>query len=257
MSVATRVTGLVLTGLMSGFCGLSGAADRPDGGHLDAAETGCVDCHFPSSLVSLAQTTSGHSSLLCTDCHDPHGETSNLYLTYELLETPSSGIRAVVFTDTVGMNSYADGDAVYDGICEVCHTTTLYHRNDGSGDHGHYAATDCTICHPHYGFQPPVGGVGDVSPGFESLRVSPNPSTGPVTITFSASGIEQARPGRLVVYDVHGRVLERSDLTILPGGNVAVWSGLGSDGQAAVPGVYFLRVESERNRTTVKYIVIR
>jgi len=39
-----------------------------------------------------------------------------------------SGLREVVFLNQEGPNSYADGDAVYDGVCDVCHTGTKYHR---------------------------------------------------------------------------------------------------------------------------------
>jgi hypothetical protein len=40
------------------------------------------------------------------------------------------------------------------GVCEVCHTQTMYHRNDGLGA-PHYPAVRCTICHTHIdGFAP-------------------------------------------------------------------------------------------------------
>ncbi len=41
--------------------------------------------------------------------------------------------RTVKFFDQTGVNSFADGDTTYNGVCEVCHTQTTYHRNDGSG----------------------------------------------------------------------------------------------------------------------------
>ena len=44
--------------------------------------------------------------------------------------------------------SFADGDDVYDGICEVCHTRTAYHRSDGSGARHHDRAA-CTRCPSH------------------------------------------------------------------------------------------------------------
>ena len=54
---------------------------------------------------------------------------------------------------TTGANSYADGDATYDGICEVCHTQTNHHQGDGSapGNQSHNDAADCTTCHTHAG----------------------------------------------------------------------------------------------------------
>ncbi len=86
----------------------------------------------------------------CTSCHNffKFGG-PNLYLIYEMMQTPNSGDRSVVFTAKSGPNSYADGDAVYDGACEVCHTQTRHHRNDGSDNTAHFDGEDCTLCHPH------------------------------------------------------------------------------------------------------------
>jgi hypothetical protein len=53
------------------------------------------------------------------------------------------------FFDQTGTNSFADGDTTYNGVCEVCHTQTAYHRNDISGDHTHYASETCRTCHSH------------------------------------------------------------------------------------------------------------
>jgi len=56
--------------------------------------------------------------------------------------------KQVKFFDRKGIKSYADGDATYDGVCEVCHTQTLYHKNDGTGNY-HYPAARCYVCHDH------------------------------------------------------------------------------------------------------------
>jgi|GEM_PF-4229563 hypothetical protein len=60
-----------------------------------------------------------------------------------------SGNKSVRFFNRTGTNSFADGDTTYDGICEVCHTQTTYHRNNSSGNHTHNAGTQCTQCHDH------------------------------------------------------------------------------------------------------------
>ena len=74
---------------------------------------------------------------------------------------PASIDKAVKFFDQTGTNSFADGDATYNGICEVCHTQTKYHRNNASGEHTHYAGTNCTTCHSHTnGFAHGGGGGG-------------------------------------------------------------------------------------------------
>jgi predicted CxxxxCH...CXXCH cytochrome family protein len=65
------------------------------------------------------------------------------------LATPNSGSKAVKFFNTTGANSFADGDATYDGVCEACHTQTTYHRNDATGNHTHNVGLDCANCHDH------------------------------------------------------------------------------------------------------------
>jgi hypothetical protein len=67
-------------------------------------------------------------------------------------------VKNVDFTEYNGTKSMADGDATYDGVCEVCHTTTDYHQNTGAGDHTHHAGARCSGCHKHSsGFQPVLG----------------------------------------------------------------------------------------------------
>jgi len=65
------------------------------------------------------------------------------------------GDRLVKFFDQTGSKSYADGDATYDGVCEVCHTQTDHFRNNGGApdqDHaniGGAGGTNCITCHRH------------------------------------------------------------------------------------------------------------
>ncbi len=71
---------------------------------------------------------------------------------------PKSGIMTVKLFNRTGPNSFADGDATYDGICEICHTETIHFKNDGLGSDqlhsnvgGGIEGTNCTkICHQHY-----------------------------------------------------------------------------------------------------------
>ena len=64
------------------------------------------------------------------------------------ITTPNSGDSAVKFFNETGTNSFADGDIMYNGICEVCHIQTTYHDDIGSGA-SHNEGTDCTQCHDH------------------------------------------------------------------------------------------------------------
>lgn len=85
------------------------------------------------------------------------------------ITAPSGEVRDVVFAGPTGTNSFADGDATRDGVCEVCHTLTDYHRFDGSNPGGnHQEGTRCTNCHSHAtatsAFQPSCTGCHDFPP---------------------------------------------------------------------------------------------
>jgi predicted CxxxxCH...CXXCH cytochrome family protein len=97
-------------------------------------------------------------------------------------------LRTVKFYRSEGVNSFADGNATYDGVCEVCHTGTenpvshdARHRRTGNAD-SHYNAQNCTTCHHHTeGFKPSCNachGYAPVDAG--SLVFNPDP-TGSVT----------------------------------------------------------------------------
>ncbi|MEW6601746.1 MAG: CxxxxCH/CxxCH domain-containing protein, partial [Nitrospirota bacterium] len=88
--------------------------------------------------IDLSQTAAGNTFAVV------YGK-----LVESTVSTPNSGDRTVRFFRNTGTNSFADGDSAYDGICEVCHTQTVYHRNNASGNHTHNAGTKCTVCHQH------------------------------------------------------------------------------------------------------------
>ncbi|MHB1349070.1 MAG: LamG-like jellyroll fold domain-containing protein [Desulfobulbaceae bacterium] len=64
-----------------------------------------------------------------------------------------SGSKTVRFLRPTGPNSFADGDATVDGVCEVCHTDTNAWHNDGTlagtGAHSGLKGSNCMTCHPH------------------------------------------------------------------------------------------------------------
>jgi hypothetical protein len=108
-----------------------------------------------TKFVALASLLAGTAALAqfhhvnsCTVCHSFDG--SNLYSIGEVVRTPNSGPRPVVYTSLTGHNSLADGDAIYDGVCEVCHTLNSHHRNDGSDNTEHFDGQRCTQCHRHF-----------------------------------------------------------------------------------------------------------
>lgn len=119
------------------------------------AAGGCGDA--PSDVAgerpgSLGNFETFHQGSGCLGCHDLHQAGvggSNLTMVLDSVTTPHSGNKAVVLLARSGSKSFADGDATYDGICEVCHTQTAYHRNNASGDHTHYVGQNCLDCHKH------------------------------------------------------------------------------------------------------------
>lgn len=152
----------------------------PNGGTLvdmddTYANRMCISCHDGSgSSIVLTDT---HSSLTmsnkygdwtveCWVCHNGHLQEQNRYnsSTYGMyirrninlanIKKPDgtslkTGTKSVVFT---GPATFADGNAVYNGICEVCHTQTTHFRNDGSGsnqNHDGKQGSDCVSCHNH------------------------------------------------------------------------------------------------------------
>jgi hypothetical protein len=109
------------------------------------------------TIIALSGATSAdfHNAADCSVCHysGEHGSTEckdcpNLMHIRCMIDTPNSGPKVVAFAAITGANSYADGDSVHDGVCEVCHTQTLVHGNTGDGVN-HFAGQDCITCHPH------------------------------------------------------------------------------------------------------------
>lgn len=101
----------------------------------------------------------------------------------------------IKFFANLGENSFTegtptDGGVPTSGICVLCHTETLWQRNDGTGG-GHYPGADCITCHRHEeGFRSPgyaSGGTGSVSkdgksgPGIASFVITAA-STPPVSM---------------------------------------------------------------------------
>ncbi len=127
--------------------------------HRDASAGSC------GGVSSACHDLKDHQAQDCRVCHTPHS-TKNIYLVEDTIQTPNSGPKEVIFK-TLGIgdpynapdpiigdpNSGVmadDADGVTTGVCEVCHTTTLHHRNDNTHpDRNHNNAQICVNCHPH------------------------------------------------------------------------------------------------------------
>ncbi len=159
------------------------AVPREQHYHPPTADLDCVSCHpsavppvqkgaataVPGQELQISalppEASLAHWWFGCDTCHTLHAGTTNLHLISEVIDTDylppeyavKTGLRPVVFLNHEGPNSYADGDAVYDGVCEVCHTKTAHHRGDPSGDHTHFPGVKCTSCHDHAKYFQPTG----------------------------------------------------------------------------------------------------
>ena len=68
------------------------------------------------------------------------------------MKNPSGTVRGVNFRNFTGPSGFGNDSG--SSICEVCHTATNYHRNDGATGLGHNTRRNCTTCHKHEnGFQ--------------------------------------------------------------------------------------------------------
>ena len=155
--------------------------------HNDPMPVECKECHPSSSapyVVTHSSLTSdngyGNWTVECCVCHNQHNQEQKVYgnnsgyirrsinLTNIKFSDAAgnplpgkSGIKSVIFKGQTGANSFADGDATLNGICEVCHTQTSHHLNSAAGDHAHYSGQNCITCHNHgNGFSHGGGGGG-------------------------------------------------------------------------------------------------
>jgi predicted CxxxxCH...CXXCH cytochrome family protein len=152
-TLSNTQVGLVSGKIECSSCHSVHNATTTDGNLLRETMTNatCMECH----------NYQAHQGFSCLDCHQMHN-TNNIMLIKNQIDidlTAGEDLRTVVFNSQgttatpvqAAAKSFADGDGVYDGICEVCHTNnpSTYHYNTSAGDHTHNAGKDCTSCHPH------------------------------------------------------------------------------------------------------------
>jgi len=96
----------------------------------------CSDCH----------TYQTHMGENCMACHTAHS-TANIKLIRETIESYPVKFRSYTGTDG-GFTNISTAESPGRGPCEVCHTQTLYHKQDRTGQ-AHHDGEDCTTCHGH------------------------------------------------------------------------------------------------------------
>jgi predicted CxxxxCH...CXXCH cytochrome family protein len=155
------------------ICHATGSAGVTVGGQLRTSAANKIGAYHYGAKHSTALT----GGQFCWDCHDPHGTgTTNQYMIRPnvamtsdattgapLTQSATSVVFALSATPTG--TDYAKSAAPFNGICNVCHTTTSHYLT-ASGD-GHNSGSRCTSCHSHNGdgitrtsgFTPVGGGV--------------------------------------------------------------------------------------------------
>jgi hypothetical protein len=147
----------------------------------DAAQSAaCKTCHRPGGEATAMADANNHitsgGTVDCGSCHEVH----NGY-TFTTTSSHPGGTTmdnlSLIRLDLTKYVATANDPPVFhdpciptydetprDGICQACHTTTDYHRNDNTGDYVHptdrgdYTGQACVDCHPHSeGFAPQIG----------------------------------------------------------------------------------------------------
>ncbi len=111
-------------------------------------ETLCRTCHTEHTIHEVP----GEWQPTCHECHGIHDtENGNVVLIAREINGAS-----VTFVESSipgdGQRDYIHGicdPPNFDGVCEVCHTDTDYHRGDLELDHTHNEDRPCTECHVH------------------------------------------------------------------------------------------------------------
>jgi predicted CXXCH cytochrome family protein len=147
--------------------------------HLNVASESnlCFTCHNSSGTgAAITSPISTHAnmdftggaegsfSLDCSQCHSPHGGTTNIYEVRDSVVLipglPASLAGPVIFSGTTGLNSFDDGVSnPASRICVTCHSDINnpgYPMSKHTGGAGHLSGldasgSDCISCHPHSG----------------------------------------------------------------------------------------------------------
>jgi len=141
-----------------------------------ASATPIISTHSNNDFASGVE---GGFSLLCVQCHNPHGS-GNLSIVksdvWVRLGPPPTITGPVLFTARTGLNSFDDGVSdPASRICTACHTNAansgfpmIYHSGGANHLGGQdYSSQNCVSCHPHSadndratqdGFMPVGGG---------------------------------------------------------------------------------------------------
>jgi subtilisin family serine protease len=100
-------------------------------------------------------------------------------------------------------------------------------------------------------------GVGDPDgPQVRFALRSANPVRGPVSFALSLApeDIASGQPARIAIVDVNGRRVATLRAEPVPGPQTLTWDGRRADGERAVPGVYWARLQAGPQESTLKFV---
>ncbi len=90
-----------------------------------------------------------------------------------------------------------------------------------------------------------------------NLNAQPNPFNPSTTIRFSVSGTT-ARPGRLDLFDVTGRLVAvMAEGPFSPGSHAFIWNGENNKGRPASSGIYIARLDLNGKISTSNLVLLR
>ncbi len=115
----------------------------------------CNACHVgvADSAIHLASAGNSDDAVLCTTCHDQHGQNAGQDA---MIATTIQGNPVSGFTNRSNRSSYANSSA--QGVCQVCHDSTDGFGHFFKGQSGasvttelatHNAGGNCISCHSH------------------------------------------------------------------------------------------------------------
>jgi len=132
---------------------------------ITAGNALCNTCHIPSVMQGMSTaranmlthggdnpfgaytTANDYRAKDCAGCHDTHGTTNRLNI-----RTIIAG-QTVNYTNTsTGFRVTApNGNGIYNGLCQVCHTKVKYFKRDAAPNLNHNKGKNCLSCHAHKG----------------------------------------------------------------------------------------------------------
>lgn len=111
-----------------------------------------------TSAADLVNVTSVRADA-CAGCHDTHGTSNRMSVRTTINGQPVSYTGTTPDFIVLAPN----GNGIYNGLCQVCHTKTKYFNRNSAPVTSH-ATGQCLSCHthkgPHFAFEPSVGGCG-------------------------------------------------------------------------------------------------